>query len=113
MMRIMRLNKKGISLIIVVFAIMLFSVLGQTLAVLISGDFESNVRILDSERALNMAEAGLDWGLKQLTLSPSWRLPAGVLHQLNFGQYNVLCRDPLTGETCDAVIISNDAFEVI
>src|SRR3989338_7673759 len=115
---------KGISLIIAVFAIMLFSVLGWTLVRIQSTDFESNVSTgnLNSERALNLAEAGAQYALTQLSLNACWRtggdcasvdtdctdnpdwLPA---HTVSPGQYRICCRQPVLGvEDGDAVIVS-------
>ena len=67
------LNKKGISLIILVFAMMVLAVLGWSLAVLQSGDFEVSVRQNDSEQALYLAESGINWALEQLSEDASWR----------------------------------------
>lgn len=112
----MIINNKGVSLIIVIFAMMLFSVLGWTLAVMQSTDFEANLRNLDSERALGLAEAGAQWGLRQLSQDSGWRTdPTNpdddcndsddwITHTLNFGQYRVCCRNPQVSELCDAVI---------
>jgi len=91
-------SEKGVALIIVIFAMMLFAVLGVTLAVMQSSDFEVNLRNLDSERALNLAEAGSQWMLNQLiNNSTGVTKDSHYLHSLNFGQYDVLYRDSDTG----------------
>jgi hypothetical protein len=89
---------KGVSLIIVIFAMMLLAVLGWSLAVLQSTDFESSLRQVDSERALYLAESGAQWGLRQLKddFSCSTAIwgssnPRSVLHGLSFGQYRLIC----------------------
>jgi hypothetical protein len=87
-------STKGVSLIIVIFAMMLLAILGWSLAVLQSTDFESSLRQTDSERALYLAESGAQWGLRELSeeLSCSnFNNPVGILHTLDFGQYRVKC----------------------
>lgn len=107
---------RGAALIIVIFAMMLFAVLGWTLANLQTGDFEANLRNLDSEQALSLAEAGSQWALNQLSQNSGWRTTTGTdcadsgdwlaaPHSLSPGQYNICCRNPVSGtETGDAVI---------
>lgn len=119
-------NREGVALIIVIFAMMLFAVLGWTLANLQTGDFEANLRNLDSEQALSLAEAGSQWALNQLSQDTCWRTRSGAggsycssvdsdcndsgdwlstPHSLGSGQYNICCRNPVSGtETGDAVI---------
>lgn len=95
----MKANKRGVSLIIVIFAMMLFAVLGWTLAVMQTTDFQANLRNLDSERALGLAEAGAQWGMRALkdsaffdcsSFNPTGN-PAGIRHTLGFGQYRTSC----------------------
>ena len=111
-------NIKGISLIIAVFAIMLFSVLGWTLVKIQSSDFESNVSTgnLNSERALNLAEAGAEWTLQRLNLNGSFRTdatngyPLGYAqHSISPGQYRVSCLDG-TGDDAGLVIITSNGY---
>lgn len=119
-------NNNGAALIIVIFAMMLFAALGWTLANLQSGDSEINLRNLDSERALGLAEAGVQWALNQLSQDFCWRTSSGAggsfcgsvdsdcsdsgdwlttPHSLTSGQYNLCCRNPVSGvESGDAVI---------
>lgn len=87
----MKVNNKGISLIIVVFAMMLFAVLGWTLTIMQSTDFEANLRNLDSERALYLAEAGAQEALR-LLFSGDTRFDSDtdqLNRTLNYGVYNV------------------------
>lgn len=56
-------NKKGIGLIIVIFAVMVFAILGWTVTSLVSTDFEANVRNFESEKSLDVAESGLQEAL--------------------------------------------------
>ena len=109
---------KGISLIIAVFAIMLFSVLGWTLVKIQSSDFESNVSTgnLNSERALNLAEAGAEWVLQRLNLNGGFRTdlangyPSGYAqHSISPGQYRVSCLDG-TGDDAGLVIITSNGY---
>lgn len=109
---------KGISLIIAVFAIMLFSVLGWTLVKIQSTDFESNVSTgnLNSERALNLAEAGAEWTLQRLSLNGGFRTdttngyPLGYAqHSISPGQYRVSCLDG-TGDDFGLVIITSNGY---
>jgi hypothetical protein len=116
---------KGAALIIVVFAMMLFAVLGWTLANLQTGDFEVNLRKFDSAQALSLAEAGAQWAMNQLsqdscgrTFNGAWGPYCGnvdsvcsasdwlsAAHNLGPGQYNLCVRNPVSGtETGDAVI---------
>lgn len=107
---------RGVALIIVIFAMMLFAVLGWTLANLQSGDFEANLRNLDSEQALSLAEGGAQWALNRLSQDSGWRTTAATdcadsgywlaaPHSLSPGQYNICCRNPVSGtESGDAVI---------
>lgn len=110
---------RGAALIIVIFAMMLFAALGWTLANLQTGDFEANLRNLDSEQALSLAEAGSQWALNQFSQDSGWRTDAASpdsdcddandwqLHTLGPGQYRVCCRNPVSGaEEGDAVIES-------
>lgn len=109
-------NARGAALIIVIFAMLLFAVLGWTLANLQTGDFEANLRNLDSGQALSLAEGGAQWALNQLSQNSGWRTTTATdcadsadwmaaPHSLSPGQYNVCCRNPVSGtETGDAVI---------
>ncbi|TAN61444.1 hypothetical protein EPN16_03210 [bacterium] len=119
-------SREGVALIIVIFAMMLFAALGWTLANLQTGDFETNLRNLDSEQALSLAEAGSQWALNQLSQNSCWRTRSGTggpncgsvdsdcndngdwlssPHSLGAGQYNICCRNPVSGtENGDAVI---------
>lgn len=109
-------NARGAALIIVIFAMLLFAVLGWTLANLQTGDFEANLRNLDSGQALSLAEGGAQWALNQLSQNSGWRTTTATdcadsadwmaaPHNFSPGQYNVCCRNPVSGtETGDAVI---------
>ncbi len=113
----MKKNKqKGVALIVVIFAMMLFACLGWTLAVMQATDFEANLRNFDSEGALGLAETGMQWSLNQLFMNPSWRTGNGdsdcndngdwLTHTLSPGQYRVCCRNPTASETGNAIIES-------
>jgi hypothetical protein len=92
---------------------MLFAVLGVTLAVMQSGDFEVNLRNLDSERALYLAESGGQWALNQLSQDGGFRTDAThgygsgyAQHSLSPGQYNVSCSDGTGTEAGKVIIVS-------
>ena len=118
-------DTKGVALIIVIFAMMLFAVLGWTLARMQSTDFEADTRNFDSEETLNLAETGAQYALNQLSQDSSWRTCGGIgstscasvdsdcndngdwlnaPHNLGSGQYNLCCRNPANGESGNAVI---------
>ncbi len=61
-------GRKGVSLIVAVFAMMLLAVLGLTLGVMISGDFEMNTRNLESEQAFYAADSGIQEAIIRLKL---------------------------------------------
>lgn len=87
--------RKGVSLIIVIFAMMLLAVLGWTLAVMQATDFEANLRSLDSEQALEAAEAGTQWAMKELTqLFDCSSISAQTFpHVTGQGEYSATCDD--------------------
>ena len=105
---------KGFALILIIFIMMVFGVLGWTLAVMQAGNFESSLRNLQSRQALYLAEAGAKWGLydRVTTGQPSSNdsdcVDAGdwVNHTLAPGQYQVCTRLPASGESGDVVIES-------
>ncbi len=105
-------NRKGISLIIVIFAVLLFAGLGWTLMSMQSQEVASNMRAFDTEKALYIAEAGAQYGMERFTLNSAWRTSAGdtctdwELHTFGGGQYRLCCRNPAAGESGEAVIES-------
>lgn len=106
-------DKNGVALVIVVFAMMVFGVLIWTQTSMQSSDFEVNLRNLDSERALYLAESGVQWAASRLKQDIGWRTdsnhgyPSGYAqHNITPGQYNVICRDPQGLENGSAVIES-------
>ena len=114
---------KGVTLIIVVFAMMVLGVLGWTLSNMQATDFQINAGgNLDSERALYLAEAAAQYALTQLSLNGCWRTGGDCssvdsdctdnpdwlsAHTVSPGQYRICCRQPVVGvEDGDAVIVS-------
>lgn len=93
-------DKKGVALIGVIFALLFFAVLGWTLVVMQSTDFEANVRSLQSERALHLAETGGQWALGQLSLSFGCDAitAATFPHNFKYGQYSCTCDDSVENE---------------
>ena len=83
--------QKGISLIIVIFSMMLLAVLGLTMAMIITGDFEMNTRGLESEQAFSLADAGIQEALTRLQGNTTlFDTDAKWLNRkLGAGEYNV------------------------
>ncbi|HAH20504.1 MAG: hypothetical protein A2Y00_04920 [Omnitrophica WOR_2 bacterium GWF2_43_52] len=84
-------NNKAAALIIVIFAMLVFSILGWALLNLESGDFEINLRTLNSEQALNIAEAGAQWAQNQLSRNFNCTNITNVTHTFGPGQYACNC----------------------
>lgn len=103
-------DAKGAALIIVIFAMLVFAILGWTLVNLQSGSFLSNLSTLDSERAFNLAEAGQEWAIQQLVLNEAWRTQDTGAdadcndpgdwenYILSPGEYRVCCRNATISE---------------
>lgn len=91
-------NKKGVSLIIAIFAMMILAGLGWTLAVMQSGDFEASLRQAESERALYLAEAAVQWALRKL--DTDFCCHSGT-HGLDFGDYSVSSACTDAAKNCD------------
>ncbi|MFC1592393.1 hypothetical protein ACFL4C_00045 [Candidatus Omnitrophota bacterium] len=115
----MIIKNKGFTLIVVIFAMMLLAVLGWSLAVLQSADFESSARLLSSENALYLAEAGAQWGLKQLVdgfdCSDSvWGSLQTVTHTFpDIGEYEAVCSCPICSGNCDGcseIVITSTGY---
>lgn len=104
--------RKSMVLIVVIFLMLIFAVLGTTLLDMQSGDFELSLSTLDSERALSLAESGGEWALKKLSGDITWRTtgaPSDNLpHSLAYGEYNVVCYDHPT--EADKIVISSIGF---
>jgi hypothetical protein len=95
---------------------MLFAVLGWTLAVMQATDFEVNTRNLDFERALGLAESGAQWALQQLKTDSGWRTDPShgypgnyAQHSLGFGQYRLTCADG-AGVEAGKIIITSSGY---
>jgi hypothetical protein len=106
-------NDKGVALIIVIFAMMLFSGLAWSIMSTQSNQTESNLRLYESEQALYTAETGVQWATQQVMLNPAFRTDAAHGYPLGYaqhrtigGEYQVVCRNPQAGETGQAVIES-------
>ncbi|HRZ14933.1 MAG TPA: hypothetical protein P5110_05410 [Candidatus Omnitrophota bacterium] len=84
-------SERGVSLIVVIFVIMLLGVMGWALMSMQSVDFEMSWRNLDSERALDVAESGLQEALNRIsTGSAEFNNDTKVLNRtLESGQYVV------------------------
>ena len=93
----MKKQRKSVVLIVVIFLMLIFAVLGTTLMDMQSGDFELSLGTLDSERALYLAESGAEWALQKLKdgfdcndFNPLGS-PSGILHDFSSGQYRICC----------------------
>ena len=82
---------KGMSLVIVVFAMMVLAVLGWTLAGMVSTGFQSYLSGLDSERALELAEAGIEESIRLIKNNDTaFDQDSDYLYRkLDYGEYNV------------------------
>lgn len=104
----------GAALLVVIFVIMLFGMLGWTLAVMQSGSFESASRGAQSGRALYIAEAGAQWGLSSRASGDEATSPDDtcsrqsdwLTHNITGGQYQVCTRNPSANETGSIVVES-------
>ena len=105
---------EGFVLILVIFVMMVFGILGWTLAVMQAGNLGSSARNLQDKQALYLAESGAQWGLYNrintgATISTDsdcndtndW-----VSHTLAPGQYSVCTRGPQASEIADVVVES-------
>lgn len=106
-------NTRGVALVTVVFAMMLFGVLLWSQTAMQSSDFLVNLCNLDSEKALYLAESGAQWGVSKIKQDFGWRTDPThgyasgyAQHNITPGQYRVVCRDPTGGESGSAVIES-------
>jgi len=84
-------QQRGVSLVVVIFAMMILGILGWTLANFIAGDFETSIRALESEQALYIAEAGIQEAVLRLRLGDeSFNNDSDVLSRImSIGQYYV------------------------
>ena len=92
----MQKKRKSVTLIIAICLMIIFAVAGATLLMIQSTDFQLNVRSLDSERALYLAESGMEWAFNQLAQEFSCLAISGSTfpHTLDLGQYTVNCSCP-------------------
>jgi len=104
----------GATLIIVIFVMLLFGVLGWALAVMQAGLTESALRSIAPEQALNLAEAGARWGIHEFIINSTMSSTDGtcnsaaewVTHTLYPGQYQVCTRLPNDTEPGSVVVES-------
>ncbi len=104
----------GATLIIVIFVMLLFGILGWSFAVMQAGMFESALRGIAPDQALNLAEAGARWGINEFIMNATMSSQdsacdsAGewITHTLEPGQYQVCTRGAQEGETGSVVVES-------
>ncbi|MFA6383834.1 MAG: TadE family protein, partial [Candidatus Omnitrophota bacterium] len=104
----------GFVLILVIFIMMVFGILGWTLAVMQAGNLGSAARNLQDRQALYLAESGAHWGLYNristgaAISSDSDCLDANdwVTHTIAPGQYKVCTRPAQASEAADIVVES-------
>jgi hypothetical protein len=101
------MKHKSIALIAVVFAMLVFSILGITLSSMVATNFETGARAYDSSEALNLAELGGEWARAKLHIDSGWRWDntdsvcnwALTPQKFANGQCQVCCRDTTSAET--------------
>jgi hypothetical protein len=98
MMRSLLKEIRGLSLVMVVFAMMVLAVLGWTLAGMFSAGFQSNLGVLDSERALELAEAGIEESIRLIKNNDAaFDEDSDYLYRkLDYGEYNVTRQNATT-----------------
>ncbi|HQJ16150.1 MAG TPA: hypothetical protein PLJ26_06670 [Candidatus Omnitrophota bacterium] len=104
----------GATLIIVIFIMLLFGVLGWSLAVMQAGMYESSLRAIAPDQALNLAEAGARWGINEFIINSTMSssddacdsAAEWVTHTLYPGQYQVCTRSPQAAESGSVVVES-------
>lgn len=65
-------NQNGVSIVAVIAAMLILSVMGVTLISLVTTGSDVSINQLQSEQALNVAEGGIEYGIKQLKDNPSY-----------------------------------------
>lgn len=110
-------DSRGAALIVVIFAMMLFSGLSWGLFNIQSADMESNVRLFESERALYAAEAGAQWASRMVAINPGFRTDTGhgyaagyAYHLLSGAEYQIVVRDSSGTETAGSVVVESTGF---
>jgi len=83
--------KRAQALIIALFVMMALSLIAWTVVNFSAADLNMGARLVDSERALYLAEAGSQWALNQSNSNANWCSGATFLHTLGRGQYSVTC----------------------
>ncbi|MCP4652173.1 MAG: hypothetical protein GY858_02160 [Candidatus Omnitrophica bacterium] len=83
--------KKAQALIIAVFVMLILAVIGWTIVNFTAVDLEVSTRTLDSERALSIAEVGVNWAAKQIDLDGDWApdVSDNLPHQIGKGEYDI------------------------
>ncbi len=88
-------NKKAQALVIAIFVMLALSLISWTVVNFTTADLEMGTRVLDSDRALYLAESGATWASGQCTTNSTWcsggYLSAALPHNLGAGQYDVTC----------------------
>lgn len=99
-MRLIAMRRQAVTLVFAVLIMLVVSVLGWTIAGLVSTDMDISVQLASSENALYLAEAGRNWAAQQFLGNASWRCSGApqnnLPHQLGGGEYDVVCADSAT-----------------
>ncbi len=101
--------RKAVTLVIVVMLMVVLAVMGATILQMQSIGFSRSQGVIDSERALYLAEAGAQYAVKELSEDISWRPSPPVRHYFDKGEYEIIVRDPIAGtkeENGDVVVES-------
>ncbi|RLF39028.1 MAG: hypothetical protein DRN12_07535 [Thermoplasmata archaeon] len=94
--------KKSVTLIVSIIIMVVLALIAWTIANFSSADLEMTTRLLDSERALYLAESGAEWALERLANDSGFR--TDEVHSLSYGEYRIICRDPEADEEGDVII---------
>ncbi|RKY45436.1 MAG: hypothetical protein DRP81_03845, partial [Candidatus Omnitrophota bacterium] len=104
-------TRRGISLIIAISIMVILALLGWTVANFLTSDFEVNVRLLDSERSLYVAESGVEWMFYQLAKNyDSVKKDKHYQHKFWLGEYDVFYRDSEEDEPGNIVVESTGSI---
>ncbi len=87
------LGENGVSLIVVVVTMLVFAVLGVLVTSIVSSDSDVSLSLLQSQQAFYLAEAGREYGIRQIVDSPPLAgCPAAFL-SLTTGDFQVCDAD--------------------
>ena len=105
-------NQKGASIIAVIAVMLILAVMGTTLISLVTTGSDVSVNQLQSEQALNVAEGGAEYAIRQLKDSPGYAGGAGI--SLGSGTFDITVSGPAGGsQTITSTSYVSNAQRVI